>query len=268
LHFLDGVTGVKDFDVWSFFPKHPDGHIPRRPVGRSFGWKVSLYGPQKRRCVVFWLMNSRHDFRHALTAALSVLLTPDRYMNNIQTKSYRCFQIASLASGLFAAVTIVLWLVTLVASPQLPLTRHFNLGVWKGFSGEKLGMLVVFNDSQYGPYRGSIVALSDDKHPPKFVWLWRIGENYEVGKQIIFDGKGAIQVTAIGADFPGIYYRHFQWPNTPQPLWTLMVSLLYPLFVFSVLPSVWILRRWHLWTRLRRDAKAEINSHRPSNFVP
>jgi len=124
-------------------------------------------------------------------------------------------------------------------------------------------MLEIFNDSQYGPYSGSIIALSDDKHPPKAVWDWRVSENYGVGKEYIFDGKGAIQVTGTGADFPGIYYRHFQWPNTSQPLWTLMVSLWYPLFIFSILPSVWILRRCHL--RMRRKPDATLN---PSPTAP
>jgi hypothetical protein len=171
-----------------------------------------------------------------------------------EAMTHRWFHIASLISGVLAAVTIVLWLVTFLASPRLPLTRHFNLGIWKGFSGEKLGMLEIFNDSQHGPYSGSIVALTDDKHPPKFVWLWRIGENYEVGKQIIFDGKGAIQVTAIGADFPGIYYRHFRWPDKTEPLWTLMVSLWYPFFFFTVLPLLWIFRHRHSRMKWRPNA--------------
>lgn len=173
------------------------------------------------------------------------------------------FHIASLMSGVLAAITVALWLVTFLASPRLPLTRHFNLGIWKGFSGEKLGMLEAFNDSKYGPYNGSIIAISDDKHPPKAVWDWRVGENYGAGKKYIFDGKGAIQVTTTDADFPGIYYRHFQWPNTPQPLWTLMVSLWYPLFFFSVLPSVWILRRWHLQTGPRPSA-----TPKPMDAIP
>lgn len=159
---------------------------------------------------------------------------------------HRSFHVASLISGVLLAFIVVLWLVTLVASPRFPLTRHFNLGVWSGFSGDTLGRLVFFNDAQYGPYRGSIIALSDDKHPPKAVWTWRVSENYGAGKEYIFDGEGAIQVTATGADFPGVYYRHFQWPNSPQPLWTLMVSLWYPFLFFSVLPLGWILRHWRL----------------------
>jgi hypothetical protein len=168
---------------------------------------------------------------------------------------HRWFQIASLISGAFVAFTVGLWLVTLVASPWISLTRHFNLGIWKSFSGEGLGMLEIFNDSQSGPYSGSIVALSE--RPPKAVWDWRVSENYGAGKEIIFDGKGAIQVIATGADFPGIYYRYFQWPNKPKPLWTLMVSLWYPLFLFSILPSVWILHRCHL--RMKRKPDATLN---------
>lgn len=181
---------------------------------------------------------------------------------------HRWFHIASFISGILSTLIVVLWLVTFAASPQFSLTRHFNLGIWEGFTGEKLGMLEIFSDSQYGPYRGSIISLGDDSHPPKVVWAWRVSENYGAGKEYIFDGRRAIQVTATEADFPGIYYRHFQWPNAPAPLWTLMVSLWYPLFLFSVLPSVWILRRWYLRMKFRCDANAETNSHRSSNFVP
>lgn len=156
------------------------------------------------------------------------------------------FDIASLISGILAAVTIALWLLTFFASPRLPVTRHFNLGIWKGFSGEKLGMLEIFNDSQYGPYTGSIIAFADHEYPPKFVWRYGTGENCEILKQIFFDGKGAIVVTVTGADFPGLCYRHFRWPEKAEPLWTLMISLWYPFFVFSVIPSVFILRRWRL----------------------
>jgi hypothetical protein len=163
----------------------------------------------------------------------------------------RWFHIAALTSCVFLAVTVILWLVTFVASPRLSLTRHFNLGVWSGFSGDTLGRLEVFNDAGYGPYRGSIIALSNDEHPPKSVWFWKVGENYGIEKNNTFNAKGAVQVTTTDADFPGIYYRHFQWPDQPEPLWTLMVSLWYPLFFFCVLPLAWLVRHWPL----RRSAE-------------
>jgi hypothetical protein len=38
LHFVDGVTGVKDFDVWTFYAEHPVGAFPQRwRTVRDFG---------------------------------------------------------------------------------------------------------------------------------------------------------------------------------------------------------------------------------------
>jgi hypothetical protein len=41
LHFLDGVNGVKDFDVWSFYAALPTGPFPYRRIGRAD------FGPSK-----------------------------------------------------------------------------------------------------------------------------------------------------------------------------------------------------------------------------
>jgi hypothetical protein len=46
-HLLDGVTGVKDFDVWTFFARIPGARFPfggRRKVHRDFG--ISSHGRQ------------------------------------------------------------------------------------------------------------------------------------------------------------------------------------------------------------------------------
>jgi hypothetical protein len=41
LHYLDGITGVKDFDVWSFYVGHDDGPFPYR-------WKGTAdFGPSR-----------------------------------------------------------------------------------------------------------------------------------------------------------------------------------------------------------------------------
>jgi|SRR5690348_4850240 len=38
LHYIDGKNGIKDFDVWTFYAKHPRARFPRRPVvSRDFG---------------------------------------------------------------------------------------------------------------------------------------------------------------------------------------------------------------------------------------
>jgi hypothetical protein len=158
----------------------------------------------------------------------------------------RKFSVASFISAILAVCTLILWLLTFSLNPwdhKVSLGK-IHVGVWEGFSGDTLGRLVIFNDAKYGPYRGSIVSLANEKYPSKPVWVWRIGENYGIGKENDFDGKGEIELTEIAADFPGIYYRHFQRPNEPQPLWTLMMSLWYPLFLFSILPVIWIICRW------------------------
>jgi len=41
LHYVNGKTGVKDFDVWTFYSVHPDAGFPCRRVGRRD------YGPSK-----------------------------------------------------------------------------------------------------------------------------------------------------------------------------------------------------------------------------
>lgn len=37
LHYLDGTTGVKDFDIWTFYAAHPTGFPYRRRAHADFG---------------------------------------------------------------------------------------------------------------------------------------------------------------------------------------------------------------------------------------
>jgi hypothetical protein len=76
----------------------------------------------------------------------------------------------------------------------------------------------VFNDSSYGPYGGSIIAVSGAGRSPN-------------------DPK----VSGVG-DVAGIYYRMIRWQDG-KSLWTLSLSLAYPLLLAALLPFVWIVRR-------------------------
>ena len=113
---------------------------------------------------------------------------------------------------------VALWLAAFAVNPwdhHLSIAPSFHIGVWGGTDGPIFGRLVFFNDDEYGPYRGSIVALSDGqgKVPPEFqprVSEW--GDSY------------------------GVYYRHFYFPKSDKTLWTLMISLLYPFALSAVLP--------------------------------
>jgi hypothetical protein len=67
------------------------------------------------------------------------------------------------------------------------------------------GSLVFYSDTDYGPYRGSILFV--DAPPPGF------------------------KARKYGLQW-GIYFRDFYWPNGDR-LWTLMVSLWYPILLFG-----------------------------------
>lgn len=139
---------------------------------------------------------------------------------------YRIFTIASCISAALLGVALLLSIATCIFNPwehRVTLTDQFYVGVWRGFSGDTLGRIVLFNDAEYGPYRGSIIQFTDDAgnvHP-------------EFERRI-----------ALGDSF-GVYYRYFRVPSGAT-LWTLMVSLWYPVALFAVLPTAW------LWMRRRR----------------
>jgi hypothetical protein len=159
----------------------------------------------------------------------------------------RWLNVASLVSAVFIGCTVALWLATFAFSPwdhRLSFTHHFHVSVWSGFNGDTLGCLVLFNNAEYGPYRGSIIALVDTNHPSSKRG-WSIGD-YDIGQITDFDGRGEIAVRERVCDLPGIYFRHIWRANQDSPLWTFMVSLWYPLLLFSVLLGVWIVRRWRL----------------------
>jgi hypothetical protein len=122
-------------------------------------------------------------------------------------------------------LTVALSLAGFVTNPcdhRLSVTESFHVGIWGGFDGPTFGCLMFFNNAQYGPYRGSIIGLSagpDD--PPQY------------------------QLSAWGDwDYSGVYSRHIYWPDSDTTLWTLAISLLYPLFLFAMLPLAWMWRHW------------------------
>jgi len=132
------------------------------------------------------------------------------------------FNVASLASAVILLATIALIIVHRWVDPapfRLSFGQEFHVSVTDGFGDELAGRLALFNDKDEGPYRGSMISVNGGPYPIK---------------------------TGFG-DTAGIYYRHFRWPS--QKLWTLMVSLWYPLAISAPLPALW------LWLRLGRKQK-------------
>ncbi len=80
--------------------------------------------------------------------------------------------------------------------------------------------IVFFNNAGYGPYQGSLVAVGAVGSPPQ-----------EYPKRVGF------------GDWLGIYYRHFRWPD--EVLWTLSVSLWYPMVFFALCALI----AWWRWKR-------------------
>ena len=111
-------------------------------------------------------------------------------------------------------ISILLFLVGYIASPwdyYLSFSDDSHVGVCtRGLDSR----FVFFNDAEYGPYSGSIIGLVDEDgniYPPL--------EREE----------------AFGNSW-GIYYRYF--PRSGSTLWTLTVTLWYPIAVFAIMPFV------------------------------
>lgn len=121
----------------------------------------------------------------------------------------RAFNIVTLASTVLLAITIALWVMTFWLNPwdhYISLGSHFHISVWG--NEHSIGRVVLFNSISYGPYRGSIINAS------------------------------AILSEAHFGDTAGIYFRYFRFHQ--GILWTLMLSLWYPLALFSIAPVSWL----------------------------
>jgi hypothetical protein len=158
--------------------------------------------------------------------------------------THRSFNIVSLASAAFALFAIILWLATFAISPWdhwVSFTDSFHVSVWSGFNGDSLGRLVIFNDDKYGPYRGSIMAIGGEGIHEEFSGFRN--KHYCFGRMTFTNPNGTVDRLRL-CDLPGIYFRDFDIHGSTGTLWTLMIGLWYPLVAFSILPAIWIFRRW------------------------
>lgn len=128
--------------------------------------------------------------------------------------AHRSFKIATVVSTVMLAMSVVLFIAGYVLSPRdchLSLHDDFHVGAWASGLDSRL---VFFNDGEHGPYRGSIIGLAnaEGRIDPPLVRKESFGDSW------------------------GIYYRHFQWSDSR--LWTLMVTLWYPIALFAILPLI------------------------------
>lgn len=134
----------------------------------------------------------------------------------------RASHLALTASAVFAVGILLLGLTMRFAAPRdfrLSLLPSLHIAVSNARGSGGLGRVEIFNDAS-GPYRGSIIGLvgADGKiYPP-------------------LDGEIA------WGDAWGVYYRYFRGQDG-RILWTLSVSLWYPLLASAALPFARLLRR-------------------------
>lgn len=124
----------------------------------------------------------------------------------------------------------------------IAVTPHFHIR----FSGA--GMWFYSADL---PYHGSVWLMGDDKGAfynhghhmrPTRDLFWHAGRYGILGETYIGE-SGEIVVRRKAADFPGVYFRRFEWTGQ-YPDWTLMVSCWYPFLLFAFLPVLRISRWW------------------------
>ena len=139
--------------------------------------------------------------------------------------SHRLFSVLPLISATLLACTAILWPWSFWTDP-----RRDCLSFSDDFHGAvQYGRVSFFNVKEYGPYHGSIISLGDGR---------------EFAEQRGF------------GDTAGIYYRYFRWADSGAVLWTLSVSLAYPLVGFAVLPLVWAWKRSLSRRRDKGDSRA------------
>ena len=125
----------------------------------------------------------------------------------------RAFNFACLVSAALLGFTLVLSAASSdfdTPDYHLSLSDGFHIGLLR-FGRDSLGRIAFYNNAEYGPYRGSLLFLEEPPPMPRRV------------------------------DFRcryGICYCDYLWEDGVA-LWTLMVSLWYPVLLFGVLPLIW-----------------------------
>lgn len=121
--------------------------------------------------------------------------------------------IARFASVVCLVLSVSIFAASFILNPK---SQYLSLGKSLHVSAESRGLdsrVVIFNDSEFGPYHGSTLGIEEDTFPQK---------------------KGF-------GDTWGVYYRQFEWPDST--LWTLTVSVWYPIVIFAIIAATFFARR-------------------------
>jgi hypothetical protein len=152
----------------------------------------------------------------------------------------RAFNLASVVSAVLLGITLVLSAASFVfytPDYHLSLSDGFHVGLCT-FGDEWVGRVAFYNNAEYGPYRGSLLFLEEPPPMPRRV------------------------------DFRCRYricYCDYLWEDGVA-LWTLIISLWYPIVLFGTLPLIWGWQNQGAIIRLVRTLSATKHSeHAASN---
>jgi hypothetical protein len=152
-----------------------------------------------------------------------------------------------------SAISCIAFLILLPASHWLKLPfyahngndiePHASLSIGTFHCGLSRGALWFFNDDL--PYTGSIIGLegtwAGKRTTDRTDWRWVV-YRYGIEQVSHIDDKGQCAGKERACDVPGLYYRYFDWWNQKDSLWTLALSLWYPIALSTVLPSFWLIQ--------------------------
>ena len=103
------------------------------------------------------------------------------------------------------------------------------------------------------PWLNGIRRMADEKgiiykggHAHEVQNYFGFGDYYGIGQQTLIGEKGEFVEKERDCQLPGFYYIHIHSADYSPPTWTLAINLLYVIGIFSILPSLWIYRRWRL----------------------
>ncbi len=145
----------------------------------------------------------------------------------------RLFNFTTVCCGILFCAILVAWFVTGDVKPEkqhLSLSRDCHVSISEFLGGRRLSF---FSYARWGPSLEGIWAVSGKDDPPNETAVY-------LGGAAGYIRDPSIRINWF--DAPGIYFRLRQ-PTNGQSMWSLSVSLWYPLISSGVLPGVWMARR-------------------------
>jgi hypothetical protein len=165
----------------------------------------------------------------------------------------RINSILTIASAISCAVLLILLPVSYRL--RLPffddqgksIEPHASLSLGPIRCGISRGALWLFNYDL--PYTGSIIGIkgywAGKRTTDRTDWRWEwVANRYRIEQVSHIDDNGQSAGKERFCDGPGMYYRYFDWWNEKDSLWTVAVSLWYPIALSTVLPGFWLINRW------------------------